>query len=444
MERKVLEHFVEGMPVTRLMKLFDAFRGVDNGFGVRKANNARTRKLILRTLLNSPRIELWSVKYRDRMRRILSHAWGQSLGTAIGKVCSKFGDLNGKETAMLNHHVFKYIDVDPVRGGIDLASRRVRACMCVAFIYGMRSDFPSGMKLLNAFFDARRDLGSGLILPVEVIEGIRSTFHKDVTAQELLKMRADAGQIKTKHERRVVQKRAAAAGAAVDMNPLDYSAEELYIYAFENGADESVLNALEKKAENSASALPFSYKTLSIIVDASKSMEGSKEQKMRPLAVALSVRDMLRKAAEYSNVLYCGGAYSRVQGLVGPGGSTGLAQSLFVALTQEPEAVYVISDGYENAPAGRFGDVLRLARQIGVDIPVIHCNPVFAAEKGAVRALCDGIGGVTTMPVKSPAQMGTTMLRGIIEADPKKGIEGVMNIALKGGESPLAGLLKGG
>lgn len=455
MERQVLEYFVKTMPVPRMMKLFDAFRGVGNEFGATKSNNARTRKLILRTLLNSPRIELWSIKYRERMKRVLSHAWGQSLGTAIGKVCSKFGDdLSAKEKRMLNSHVFKYIygSVAPVPGGTSsrkfvVAEKRVRACMCIAFLYGMRTNFPDEMKLLSAFFNARRDLGSGLILPTEVIEGIRSTFHKDVSAKDLLRMRAKGGQIRTKHEKKAVQKRAAAAGVSVEMNPLDYSAEELYIYAFENGADEAVLSALDKKAKDAADMLPFSYGTLSIVVDASKSMEGSEEQRMRPLAVALSTRDMLRATAEFSSVIYCGGAYdgaAPVKGLVGASGSTSLAQSLFMALTQEPEAVYVISDGYENAPAGRYGDVLKLARQIGVDTPVVHCNPVFAAEKGAVRALCEGVPGVTTMPVKSPAQMGTTMLRGIIEADPKKGIEGVMKIALKNGETPLAGLLKGG
>jgi hypothetical protein len=109
---------------------------------------------------------------------------------------------------------------------------------------------------------------------------------------------------------------------------------------------------------------------------------------------------------------------------------------------EDPDSIFIISDGYENMPAGQVGDVIRLARAIGIDIPIFHLNPVFAAEAGSVRTFGEEIPGVTTMPVRSPSVMGTTMMRGIIETDPKRGIEGLIKHALNSSSSPLRGFLQ--
>jgi len=447
MERRVLESFVKSLPPQRMLKLFDAFRGFGNEFGAKKSNNARTRKLILRTILNSPRLELWTIKYRSKLQRILSHAWGRSLGSAIGAVAAK-KRRNDKEKSMLKKHVLSYLGSNC--GKVEVVNLN-HVLQCIAFLYGERDRISDDMKLLQSFINAKTNISDGLKLPAEIIEGIRSTYHKNVSASELLKMRADVGGIRTRYEKRVVQKRVKEAGGKVEMNPLDYDAVELYIYAFEVGADSEILEALDKKAKDAAKLLPVSYDKLAIIVDASKSMEGSKEQPMKPLATALSIRDMLQRSATESIVLYCGGfadtkdmpdISSNIK-IVKPSYETELAQSLLDALAYEPDAVYVISDGYENSPAGRFGDVLRKAREIGIDVPVIHCNPVFASETGSVRALCEGIEKVTTLPVRSPMAMGSGIIRGLIESDPRRGLNSILRIALTG-DSPLAGLLTEG
>jgi hypothetical protein len=447
MERRVLESFVKNLPPQRMLKLFDAFRGFGNEFGAKKSNNARTRKLILRTILNSPRLELWTIKYRSKLQRILSHAWGRSLGSAIGAVAAK-KRRNDKEKSMLRKHVLSYLGSNC--GKVEVVNLN-HVLQCIAFLYGERDRISDDMKLLQSFINAKTNISDGLKLPAEIIEGIRSTYHKNVSASELLKMRADVGGIRTRYEKRVVQKRVKEAGGKVEMNPLDYDAVELYIYAFEVGADSEILEALDKKAKDAAKLLPVSYDKLAIIVDASKSMEGSKEQPMKPLATALSIRDMLQRSATESIVLYCGGfadtkdmpdISSNIK-IVKPSYETELAQSLLDALVYEPDAVYVISDGYENSPAGRFGDVLRKAREIGIDVPVIHCNPVFASETGSVRALCEGIEKVTTLPVRSPMAMGSGIIRGLIESDPRRGLNSILRIALTG-DSPLAGLLTEG
>jgi hypothetical protein len=431
LEREVLVHLVSHLPPPRMFKLFDAFRGRGGAFGVVKANNARTRKLILSSLIGSKRLDLWAVKYRSKMTRVLAHAWGQRRASIIGSILQKDRRRwKSLEREIIKDHVFKFRGANQERYVVE----------CLAFVFGKREGLT--IKLLKAFVDARVDIKAGERLPTEVLEGIRSTFHKEIKPEEIIKLKAKSGTMTT-HEKRTVQKRAKAAGAEVKMDPLRYDPVELYIYAFENGADEKVFNALDEKAVAAAAALPVNYRKVGIVVDGSASMAGDRTQHLRPLATTLALRDMLQKAAEQSEVVYCGGVLGDDQRLLKPQGDTSLAEGLLHVLGRSPEAVYVLSDGYENAPAGRFQDVLVAAREIGIETPVFHMNPVFAAEGQAVRQLTEQVEGASTMPVRSPAALATTMLRGLLETDPEVGINTLIRSALKGSTIDRLALIGG-
>lgn len=429
LERKVLSYLIRQLPPQRMIKLFDSFRGKGDSFGVGRVNNSRTRKLILSTLFNSDRLELWSVKYRHRLQKILTHVWGQRVYSIVADIIKKNPALtNEKEQRIMINCIFKYVTVPDKYEYVD---------ECVGFVLGKREGLT--LPLFRYFIDAKKDLKSGEKLPTEILEGIRSTYHSKVSKDEVLKLKAKSKTMTT-HEKRVVQKRAKSAGVKVDMDPLKYDPVELYIYAFENGADEKVFEALDEKALVNASAVPVKYDKVGILVDASKSMEGDKTQKLRPLAVTLASRDMLMKIAKENMVVYCGGDLADDNRLVKPKGETALADGLLTLLKDNPDAVFVLSDGYENSPAGRFSDVLFAVREIGVDTPVFHLNPVFASEAASVRSLCGDAKNVTTMPIKSPSALGTTMIRGLIEADPEKGINELVKVALKVGLIELAGV----
>ena len=58
------------MPAQRLLKLFLIFRGDKGG---KRVNNARTRKLILRSILDNPKLDFWAVKYRRKVAMCLAH-----------------------------------------------------------------------------------------------------------------------------------------------------------------------------------------------------------------------------------------------------------------------------------------------------------------------------------------------------------------------------------
>jgi hypothetical protein len=105
-------------------------------------------------------------------------------------------------------------------------------------------------------------------------------------------------------------------------------------------------------------------------------------------------------------------------------GATSLAGALLDAVATDPEAVFVLSDGYENRPAGRFAEVVSALRAMKIETPIFHLNPVFAAESKGVRSL-----GVATMPAASPEALGITFVRGMLEADPRRGIDALIALA---------------
>jgi hypothetical protein len=73
---------------------------------------------------------------------------------------------------------------------------------------------------------------------------------------------------------------------------------------------------------------------------------------------------------------------------------------------------------------------------MGNTTPIFHLNPVFAAESVGVRELCPGL--VPTLPAARPEALGISMLRGLLEADPARGIAALVRLALPaatGGEA---------
>ena len=402
-----------------MLKLIDALRIGNQELGLRKANNSRTRKLILRTLLSSPRIQLWAVKYRTKMQRALTHAWGQRMTSIIRSILSKGPTVrSAKENSILEKNIARY------------AEENLRVALeSVGFVLGIRDRL--SLPLFKAFVDAKKDLKKGKALPPEVLEGIRSIYHKDVAKEKIIELTKDT---MSKGQKLTVQKRAKAAGVKVSMDPKDYDPVRLYIYAFEQGMTSEIRAALDAKAEEAAKRFPAVYGSVGILIDASASMFGDKTQALRPMASALALRDMLQRTGDSNHVVYAGGSFDD---MVRPAGDTSLADGLVDLLETAPDTIFVISDGYENTPAGRFAEVVDQVREIGINTPIYHLNPVFAAEAQGVRELSTG--KIPTLPVKDPTGLGTTFVRGMIEADPVRGINTLVKMALTTG--PIEGKL---
>lgn len=418
-ERDVVYQVVNTLPPHRMLKMFDAFRVGSEEAGIRKANNARTRKLIFRTILQSRKLDLWAVKYRSKMCAALTHAWGASKTGILRSILSKEPDTrNAKESKILREEIYRWAPCQTA----------ARLYECVGFILGSdRKEYPY-VAIFRRFEAAKKDLSAGKGLPLEVLEGIRSEFHKDIHKDELLKLTKDT---MSKGQRMNTQRRAKEAGVEVEMNPLDYDAIRLYIYAYEMGMTEEIGKVLVEKARKAAQGFPAKYNSIGIIVDASASMFGDDQQKLRPMAAALAIKDMLTETAETA-YLRCVGGEAKVPHLVHPAGETDISKHLIELIKLAPDAIFIISDGYENAPAGRVGEVVTALEEIGIHAPIYHLNPVMAAEgrNSKVRELAAG--KIPTMPVQRPDALGVSFLRQIVESDPQRGINTMLKLALKG------------
>lgn len=409
-ERQVIEHLFAELPIQRLLKVMQSFRTGDEALGIRKANNSRTRKLILRTLLGSDKLELWAVKYRHKMRDALTHAWSQRTASILRTVATKpFGKRSQKENAILHRHVWHH--TYPTTNHIPSED----ITECVAFILGAKVQW--SLPLLIAHEAAKTDLAAGSKLPLEVLHGIRSTYHKAIPAADLLKV-IDKKTLSA-NQRMAVQRKAKEVGAEITMDPMQYDAVRLYLYAYEMGMTDEIVAALDRKAKTAAQSFPLRYDHTAILVDASASMAGSKEQPLRPMATALAIRDVLRAASgRDSTVLYAGGGGLGMYDdrLVRPAGDTALAADLVRLLTCKPDAVFVISDGYENCSAGRLAEVVSHIRAMNITTPIYHLNPVMAAESDGARSL--GANTIATIPVQRPDAFGVSMLREVFRTDP--------------------------
>ncbi len=428
-ENNAVALLARDMPPQRLFKMFGQFRE-------KKINNRRTRRLILSSILGNARLPLWSVKYREKLRVALRHAWGAGVASGILKLTSITSTKRIDRLGLT--HLKKYIDhyaLDHSDEGLDVVYQ------CVCFILGgrrhaTRHDGGFSVPVLAAFCEARHDLAKGAILPPEVLYGIRSSFHKTVPKEEVLKLTAASGSI-TEGQKLTMQRQAKSAGVDVGFDPRRSDAVKLYVYLMEMANQitapehQQIQEALRQKAFKSASTFPVRYGTVAIVIDDSASMFGAREAgKNRPMAVALALRDLLAATASQGHtVLYASGRSVPPYSTLSPQGDTALARRLIDAARHAPDAVYLITDGYENAPAGRVAEVVAGLRAAGCNFPIYQMTPVFGAETASVRTLAPGL---AVLPVQRPEALGLSMIRAALSADVEEGIA-----ALLGQTAPL-------
>ncbi len=384
----------------------------------KKVNNARTRRIMLSFVFGSPSFELWSVKYRSKLKSIITHCWGLRGRNIVRAILSN--DSGKYVNRSLTEKEFSFVHTDYLRFKND-KMKDWQMSECVAFILGIKGDFRT--RMLKAYNDAKTDIRKGAILPPDILDGIRSTYHPNVSQADLLNL---TKRTMTKKQKKLVQNKAAKAGVQVAFDPRHHSMTELFIYAYKMGLSTDITAAICIKASKAAQALPFRYNRLGIVFDASWSMSGSKDQPMRPIAIASATREMLRYACDKPIIEYAGG-YSK-DGLTIPSGDSSLAEALCKVIEQEPDAIFIISDGYENAPAGRTDEIIKIARRVGWNFPIYHINPVSAAEsKTGMRYISKDI---PTMPISKPEAVGLSFFKPMLEVDPKTGLMALIRMIL--------------
>lgn len=342
---------LEGRLIGRRLRLVAPQRvyGLFSWLRQSRVNNRRTRAIMRDWLAHRPDPAFDAVKYRTQVKHASRHA---HLAPATGEL----GD----------------------------------------FLFAARRHYTQ--PILEAWRRAHYEQASIYDLPYTVAEGFaakhkidRATFLERIapkmTRMELLRTRGSAQR--------------AGADIAVDLRvmPLTRLASYVLSLPLSERANRraELTDALRAAAVRVAGRAAGRWGRVAAVLDDSFSTYGSGQKRRRPLAVALACNFLFEALAEHYVPLWTSGRTDAL--LTYPRGVTPLGERVLDALEHRPERVLIVSDGWDNAPDGMAGEVLRVWRSRldpGHQVSAVHLNPEFDAHAFDVKAL----GHVPTVGVR--------------------------------------------
>jgi len=394
-----------------------------------KINNERTRKIVLGYLWGHSNLEFFAIKYRNKLKEVLSHVYGAKktsilLSIANKSVGSSAIDVNtpivftDQEQSMIQNSLMKFSVYE-----------LQKTLKILLFIFGEDIDSidftSSGLDLLNEYKKAKEDVLSVENIPEEVLCGLISNpthpQHDELWSTEEKRNETKAKfrtKVKVTSVNQQVRQTKSTAKLGVQKNvdmskATDFLA--LYKTGYETRFTPEIKNAIEKLAEKKK-ITDFAYNNIGIIVDKSNSMKGHKqESKNTPRAIVDFTSKVLGKSAGRSKVVGTDGF------------NTDLANSFVELIKQEDEnapfeAIFILTDGYENAYDGLLSEVVTVyLNETGKTLPIFQISPITGAETGSnVRKLGGEIVSITTNdPISIKPQIEAKML----EVDPANWLE---------------------
>lgn len=364
LEGQVISMVVADMQFNRMLNMY-------MGLVEKKTNNSRTRSLgrILWEQVDAFR----AIKYRGKVRKLLRHAHIAE-GTDPARV-----------------ELYKWVSGKIADPAAIVHNPKLAARMRARTNYDALFELP---------FDIARDLAvslHGKKAPDFEKEFVGHGDEKGkgkATRKETLRARAHTGETK------------------VDFNSFDLF--ELFMYAHRNPNDQAaVLGVVERKARAIAETLRLPQK-VALVVDNSVSALGSAERRFQPLAMMESIVHVCRLTDSEVTCFYVGPEMK--DGLLSAEGGTDLRRPLVNALVSRPDFVIILSDGYENVRSGSVAQILNTKAVRESNIPVMHLNPVSAAESPDSRRLAQT---VPTFALAAPTQLPMMALIGLAERDPQ-------------------------
>lgn len=328
------------LPAPRVYRLFRALRTA-------RVNNRRTRAIMRNWVAARPDPALDAVKYRAGLKCAARHAHLPLEGAA---------DTHGELGDFL-------------------------------FAPDRRKHFST--PLLDAWRRAHYEQGAVYELPFTVAEGFAAAHGIDRRAfLERIAPRM------TRLERLRVRESARTRRAEVDLDLAGLPLTRLASYVLGLPLDDRVARraeltgALRAAARRTAGARAGTWGRVAAVLDDSFSTTGSRQKRHRPLATALACHFLLEALAGSYLPHWTSGRRDAL--LAYPYGPTPLGMRLLDALEDAPERLVIVSDGWDNAPPGLAGEVLRVWRtRLDPEgrTSVVHLNPVYDAEDFAVRRL---------------------------------------------------------
>ncbi|MGW1227158.1 hypothetical protein [Streptomyces sp. NPDC001515] len=352
-EGRLIAARLERMAPQRVYRLFRGLRAA----GV---NNRRTRAIVRDWLAARPDLGHDAVKYRSGLKAAARHTHLRLDGAPAAAAPGADGELG-------------------------------------AFLFRPGALPRYRHPLLDAWRRAHYERGAVEELPFTVAEGFaaRRGMEREAFLERMAPRMTRLERLRTREER--------ADGRAgpppdVDLAAMPLTRLALYVLALDREERArrraELTGALRTAARRAAGPHAGSWGRVAAVLDDSYSSSGSGVKRRRPLAVALACHQLLEALAApgaYTG-LWTSGARDPL--LVVPWGPTPLGFRILDALEHGPDRLVVVSDGWDNAPPGLAGEVLRLWRaRIDPErrTSAVHVNPVYDADGFDVRRLSSAV-----------------------------------------------------
>jgi hypothetical protein len=395
-----------------VLRLFNEFKSL----GI---NNERTRKISLGYIWGNPNIEFNAVKYRNKLKSILRHIYGVRKTSILLSIAEKLVNTgiftDSKDVNIYNEMLGSYV------GGMS----NEKACKILLFIFkkGKAEYYTNGFNFINEYYKATVDITSTNKVPKEVLIGLISNKRhpqydekwstevkrKNTMAEFMVKSEVTSA---NQQVRETKKSKSLGVEKVIDyQKATDFLA--LYKTGYENGFSDEIKDAINKLAEKKVISLP--YNSIGVILDKSESMKGHKqESKNTPRAIADFTSRVLKKSVDKFKITSTDTLNTDL--------ATALVELLKKEIKSNPyQAIFVITDGYENSYDGLFNEVLNAyLSETNRFLPVFQVAPIVGAEmKGNIRSIGSE---VLTMGVTNPTALSAQIQSRMLEADTKQWI----------------------
>jgi hypothetical protein len=370
------------LPVDEALKVIGVVRDL-------RINRSRAREMVLAFLLGHEQFPVLAAIKRQRLAHLLKHVLGERTWSAIKRALAS---TTPEGEAFLQREVLRY--------AWDGDVARTREVLC--FLTGV--PFEATHPDLTKSLAARQDLEQGKGLPDQTLLGIRGIFQKRVPVRRVRQLSATVsevthadGPLTTLYKEEFLTRPAAtlssADGETTRTDDPFAQAFKVFKALFEQPAAEKGHVAfgldVSEQIQQAAESLPRIEGRVAVVLDLSASMVSSGERLYHPASLALALTCLLQTCIR-DVLLYQAGdvAAFEQEALLLPQGATDLATAIIEAASQQPQAILVITDGYENRRQGDAEQVVRGLQRIGLTFPVYQIVPLFAAtEKLSQRRL---------------------------------------------------------
>jgi hypothetical protein len=389
-----------------------------------KVNNERTRKIILGYIWGQPNLEFYAMKYRNKIAEILTHVYGQKKTSILLSIAQKQVAINNtvlfnnvyseKEAKIVNDCIVKYFNGDATK-----------AFKLLLFLFKKDAgvdffEFP----LLAEYQKAKVDIKGIKNVPEEVLLGLissvrhpqyHSMWSSDIQKEATKAMIRSTVQVTSVNQQVRQTKSTAKLGVEKHVD-LEKATDFLALYktGYETTFTDGIWDAINKLAEKKK-IQGFFYQNIGIILDNSASMTGDKaESKNTPRSIANFTAMVLGKSARISTLVTSDEFVSDMG-------------SLFINLlklegTNKYDAIFIITDGYENAYDGLTNEVIQIWRAETQSVtPIFQISPTTGAEMGGnVRPLSPN---VVTMAINNPVAIQPQIQARLLEIDTPRWLE---------------------